>query len=153
MHTDSASFFYEMVLERLGGGVALCKKMQCYKLRTGEAVKILYSKIRGGRRQYWYSISASSLREIKKLKCDIFVFILGKDGFVKIPLAMLEECLSEAQATRNPDGSIKHYHVYISKPPNVVLKGDGYSIERNVWLHYQSFNKQTSQASTHTQKQ
>ena len=48
------------------------------------------------------------------LKSTHVVFILGDSGFVVVPLDTINEYLKTTKVSKNPDGSIRHYHVLIS---------------------------------------
>ena len=44
------------------------------------------------------------------------------DGCISVPIATLRKYLQKTYETKNPDGSIRHYHVYISGPPTPALR-------------------------------
>jgi hypothetical protein len=49
------------------------------------------------------------------------IFILGQYGFVSLPLAILSDYLAQAGTSPKADGTVRHYHVLISKEPKVEL--------------------------------
>jgi hypothetical protein len=111
------------VIIQLGGGEVVSSKNRCYRLHDGRTVKVQYSKLHETHQAFWYGINPSSYNHVKELGCTHFIFILGSEGFVTLPLSTIDEYVSTAYVTNNPDGSIRHYHVHISPPPDVVLKG------------------------------
>ena len=44
-------------------------------------------------------------------------FVLGSWGFALVPIETVIEYCRHTKATKNPDGSILHYHVLISPEP------------------------------------
>lgn len=111
------------VLTQLGGGEVVSGKNRCYRLNDGRVAKIQYSKLHEKHEAFWYGINPSSYAQAKALGCNCFIFIMGDDGFVILPLEMVDTHINTAYVTNNPDGSVRHYHVHISPPPDVVLKG------------------------------
>jgi len=63
--------------------------------------------------------------ELRPLSFSEFIFILGEEGFVVIPIPVVDKYLLTAYTTENPDGTIRHYHVYLSVPPDVHVNGHG----------------------------
>jgi hypothetical protein len=50
---------------------------------------------------------------------------MGQDGIVDVPMSTIEKYLKTTYTTSNADATVRHYHVHISPPPEVVLKGYG----------------------------
>jgi len=48
-------------------------------------------------------------------------FIMGEIGVLKLPLNILEEYILQANTSPKPDGTIKHYHLFIRTKPKVEL--------------------------------
>jgi hypothetical protein len=127
------------VIEQLGGGEVLNGPRKCFKLNDGGVVKVQYSKFHDKHQAFWYGITPSSYSQVKALGCNAFVFILGETGFAKVPIGVVEEYLSTTYTTRNTDGTIRHYHVHISPPPDVVLKGYDNSPDKGLGSYFRPF--------------
>jgi hypothetical protein len=65
---------------------------------------------------------------------------MGDVGFVVLPLHIVDKFISTAYVTRNADNSIRHYHVHISPPPDVVLKGYDNAPDEDIDGYFQSLN-------------
>lgn len=111
------------VVNLLGGGEVVSSKFRCYRLADGRVVKIQYSKLHERRQAYWYGISPHSHEQAKVLGVTDFIFLMGGEGFVPLSVSTVDEFLKTAYATNNPDGTIRHYHMHLSQPPEVLLKG------------------------------
>ena len=48
-------------------------------------------------------------------------FIMGETGVLKLPFNVLEEYIAQANTSNKPDGSVKHYHIFIKSDPKVEL--------------------------------
>jgi hypothetical protein len=112
-------------VEQLGGGELVSSKLKCYKLADGRVVKVQYSKFHERHQAYWYGINPLSYAAAKEIGCSHYVFVMGTDGFAEVPIEIIDLFIPTAYATKNMDGSVRHYHVHISPPPDVVLKGYG----------------------------
>lgn len=112
-------------IEQLGGGELINSKLKCYKLSDGRIVKVQYSKLHERHQAFWYGINPSSYEVAKDVGCTHFVFVMGQDGFVDVPLTIVDKYVNNAYVTNNTDGTVRHYHVHISPPPDVVLKSYG----------------------------
>jgi hypothetical protein len=127
-------------IDQLGGGEVVSGKNKCYRLADGRVVKIQYSKLHEKPNLYWYGINPSSYNHAKALGCTHFIFIMGVDGFVVLPLADVDKYLQTAYDTKNPDGTVRHFHVQITAPPDVVLRGFDKGPDQDVSAHFQAFN-------------
>lgn len=112
-------------IEQLGGGELINSKLKCYRLSDGRVVKVQYSKLHERHQAFWYGINPSSYQAAKDIGCTHFIFVMGEDGFIDVPLATIDTYLAGAYVTKNMDATIRHYHIHISPPPDVVLKGYG----------------------------
>lgn len=112
-------------IEKLGSDRIVSSKLQCYLLTDGRIVKAQYSKFHERHQAYWYGINPSSLTAARELECSHFIFVMGEDGFVDLPVSIVEEYLEHAYVTKNSDGSVRHFHIHISSPPDIVMKGYG----------------------------
>ena len=106
---------------------------RCYRLSGGMVVHPKYSKYHEADRYYWYGMSPSVLQRCEEHSVSEVVFILGEQGYVRIPYSMLKEYLESAGVSRQTNGSIRHYHIYISPPPEPRLYTDnenrGYALQ------------------------
>jgi serine/threonine protein kinase len=127
------------VINLLGGGEVISSKNRCYRLTDGRIVKIQYSKFHERYRVYWYGINPASYTQSKALGCTDCVFIMAEDGFVLVPIALVDDYLPHAYRTENADGTIHHYHVQIGPPPDLLLKGDGSAPDVELASYYQAF--------------
>lgn len=102
-------------LEILGGGSFQKNigNIKFYNLESGERVSIKYSKYYESDQSYWYGITPSTFENYRNENISHLAFILGSEGVVKLPFEILEEYLKITNKTLHPDGSIKHYHVFI----------------------------------------
>jgi hypothetical protein len=112
-------------IEQLGGGELINSRIQCYRLTSGHVVKVQYSKLHERHQAYWYGINPSSYEAAKGFGCTHIVFVMGQDGFVDVPISTVDKYVANAYSTKNADGTVRHYHVHISPPPDVALKGYG----------------------------
>jgi hypothetical protein len=111
-------------IEQLGGEL-INSRLKCYRLSDGRVAKVQYSKLHEQHQAFWYGINPSSYKAAKDVGCTHFIFVMGQDGFVVVPLPIIDRYLTTAYVTKNADGTVRHYHVHISPPPDVVLKGYG----------------------------
>ncbi|MFT3743780.1 MAG: hypothetical protein QM785_05740 [Pyrinomonadaceae bacterium] len=122
-------------IERLGGGEVVNSRLNVYKLADGRVVKLQYSKFHESHQTYWFGISPRPYQTAKELGVSEIVFVLGEEGFVVVPTYKVDAYLESAYQTKNPDGSIRHYHMYISPAPDVFLKaftnGDDIDVREN----------------------
>jgi hypothetical protein len=128
------------VIEQLGGGEVVSGKNKCYRLQDGRVVKVQYSKLYERHQAYWYGINPSSYDQTKLLGCTHFIFVMGDVGFVVLPLSLVDQFISTAYVTRNPDKSIRHYHVHIAPPPEVHLKGYSNAPDVDISSYFQALD-------------
>jgi hypothetical protein len=113
---------FELV-QTLGGGKleARVGRFRCYRLDKGDIINIKRSKYHESNNYYWYGISTSSLKYVEEYSVTHIVFVMGEEGFVKIPMQLIQEFLDITKVSRNEDGSIRHFHCLISPGPNPEL--------------------------------
>lgn len=111
------------IIELLGGGKleASIRTFKCYSLNDGNIVYIKKSRYYPRSNNYWYGIGTPSLEYIKEYNVTHIVFIMGEFGFVKVPISLIHKFLENTLTSKNPDGSIRHYHCYISHSPEPEL--------------------------------
>lgn len=126
------------VIEQLGGGEIVSGKNRVYRLNDGTVAKIQFSKLHERHQAYWYGISPPSYEQSKTLGTTQFVFVMGKEGFVAVPVSLVDTYLKTAYVTTNSDGTIRHYHVHISPPPDVEFKGYNNAPDLNVSDKFQT---------------
>jgi hypothetical protein len=126
------------VIGSLGGGEVVSSRNKCYRLHDDRVVKVQYSKLYDRHQVYWYGINPSSYSQAKSLGCTHFIFILGNDGFLTVPLSVIDSYIATAYVTKNPDDSIRHYHVHIAPPPDVALKGYGNASDVDMVKYFQT---------------
>lgn len=125
------------VIEQLGGGEVINSRTKCYRLSDGRVIAVKYSRFHERNQTFWYGINPSSLEQLKGLGCTHIVFVMASDGFVVVPIATVDAYLSNTLVTKNADGSVRHFHVYISPPPNVAMTGLGGGADLDVGRLYQ----------------
>ena len=111
------------VLELMGGGKLheSSGRFKCFDLNDSRRVHIKYSKLHQRGNYFWYGVRSAIFERLTDLKSTHVVFILGDSGFVVVPLDTINEYLKTTKVSRNPDGSIRHYHVLISNDPEPEL--------------------------------
>ncbi|MBN8626818.1 MAG: hypothetical protein J0M17_15155 [Planctomycetes bacterium] len=127
------------VISLLGGGEVVSSKNRCYRLADGRMVKIQYSKLHARHQLFWYGINPSSYNQTKALGCSHFIFVMGDEGFVVLPVELVDEYLRTAYVTNNPDGTTRHFHVHISPPPDVKLLGYANADDLDVSTDFAAF--------------
>jgi len=70
---------------------------------------------------YWYGIAPSAVQYCSQFKVTHVVFIMGEEGFVRVPVDVVLEFLKHTRTSNNPDGTIRHYHCLISPGPEPEL--------------------------------
>jgi hypothetical protein len=110
------------VIELLGGGQlkAAVRRFKCYTLLDGSVVYVKISKCYPSN-DYWYGIGTSSLEYIDEYDVTHIIFVMGDFGFVKVPISIVKDFLKNTATSKNPDGSIRHYHCFISGGPEPIL--------------------------------
>ena len=112
-------------LEALGGAelVASVRGFKCYRLSgDGSIVTVRRSKFYESSNDYWYAISERALDYFEEYGVTHVVFVMAREGLVTVPLSVLEEYFNAAAGTsKNPDGSIRQYHILISPGPESEL--------------------------------
>jgi hypothetical protein len=111
------------VVEQLGGGSLITGpgRFKCYRLADGRIIHIKRSKFYEKNSYYWYGINANSLEQATQLGVTHFCFVLGGWGFSLVPIRIVEEFCNSTKVTRNPDGTVRHYHALISPEPEPEL--------------------------------
>ena len=111
------------VIEELGGGeVEIIEgRYKFYKLPDGDKLHIKRSKFYPRHEYYWYGISPRSLERSKDCGVTHILFIMGEEGFVIVPISIVEEFSKETRTSIKEDGTIRHYHLLFSTGPEPEL--------------------------------
>jgi hypothetical protein len=109
-------------INTLGGGhiVERIGSTNVFKLANGENVIAKYSK-RYNAGEYWFAMYPASVDAYRQKAMDSIIFLLGSEGFAKVPLRVIDEYLNEAHVTRKDDGTIQKYHIRIKATPDFRL--------------------------------
>lgn len=105
------------------GAELIDSRIKLYRLPDSRIVKIQYSRFHANHQTFWYGIAPNSYANAKKRGCSAVVFVMGDVGLVIVPIETLDRFLETTYVTNNPDGSLRHHHVFVTPPPNVRLKG------------------------------
>jgi hypothetical protein len=135
----AGSFIFDAI-QQLGGGEVISSRNKCYRLTDGRVVKVQYSKLHERHQAFWYGLNPSSIEHAEEVGCTDFVFILGDEGFVVMPWDRITAFMRTAYVTNNSDGSVRHYHLHISPPPDVRLKGYGNAPDQDVSNTFTAFD-------------
>lgn len=110
-------------LELMGGGVLEKSegRTKFYRLNDKSLVSFKYSKKHENGQYFWYGITPTAMEKYRNNKIDFLAFITGNDGVLKLPFEILEQYITQANTTNSPDGSVKHYHVFIKTGEKVYL--------------------------------
>lgn len=111
------------VVEALGGG-ELHKgegRFKFYEMESGEVIHVKRSKFHERNNYYWYGISPTVLERSRESGVTHVVFVMGGEGFVLVPLDVVEEFVEGTRYSSNEDGSVSHYHCLISPAPEPEL--------------------------------
>jgi hypothetical protein len=128
-------------LEVLGGGVYNGKSgnIKLYTLNDSSVISIKYSKRYDIDSSFWYGITPSAMEKYRTAKINYLAFIMGEEGVLKLPFHILEEYIAQANTSNYPDGSIKHYHIFIKEEPEVTLYTNQAKRQWNVSEYYYDF--------------
>ena len=94
---------------------------KCYRLKDATVIFVKRSKYYPKHDYYWYGIRPSSLDYCKEYRVTHIVFVMGEEGFVKVPLEIVLEYVKNSGTSRNADGSVKHYHLVVTPGPEPEL--------------------------------
>lgn len=111
------------VVEILGGGKveASVGRFKCYRMTDGSIIHVKRSKFHAEDKYYWYAISTVAWESCRQYTVSHVVFVMGDEGFAKVPVSIVAEFLKGAGVSRNQDGSVRHYHCLISQGPKPEL--------------------------------
>jgi hypothetical protein len=113
------------VIEQLGGGSLLAgvggAKFRVFQLNDGRIVNIKRSKFHAQDNYYWYGMSPNSLERSMDVGVTHYVFIMGAWEFVAVPIETVQNFCAHTKASKNSDGSIRHFHLLISPEPTPTL--------------------------------
>ena len=88
-----------------------------YKMPNGDVIHLKYSKYYERNKSYWYGITPESLNYADEYGISHFGFIIGEEGCVIVGLDVMKEFVKNAKTSPNPDGTVRHYHFFVSPGP------------------------------------
>ena len=114
------------VIEDLGGEVEQVGsgRFRIHKVGDGKVVNVKYSKRHGD--YYWYAIRTPLWADMSRAGATHVVFIVGQEGYLTVPIAVVDEYLRQANVTRAGDGTVHHYHLTISAEPKLEFFTHGH---------------------------
>jgi hypothetical protein len=115
------------VTEALGGGEvkAGAGRFKSYAMADGTVIHIKRLKFYERHDYYWYGITPSALQQCHKRGVTHVVFVMGGEGFVRVPLDLVAEFVKSTRYSSSEDGSVSHYHCLISPGPEPQLYYSG----------------------------
>ena len=125
-------------LDLMGGGQfeGSSGNIKFYKLENSDRLSLKYSKTYDSDPPYWYGITPSAMEKYRNAELTHLGFIMGETGVLKLPIKVLEEYISQANTSNKPDGSVKHYHIFIKSEPKVELYTNKSKKKWNVDSHF-----------------
>ncbi len=129
------------VIKQLGGGTLVTGggRVKCYKLEDGRVINIRRSKFYEKYNYYWYGLNPRSLDQGKDMGMTHLVFVMGEWGFVVVPIETVLKFCKNTSISKNPDGSLRHYHVLISPEPEPQMYWSNEAPKFNVTEYAQAF--------------
>ena len=111
------------LLEELGGGelVAAERRFKVYELEDQNRIYIKRSKYYPREDNYWYSLTTKALEYIQEYGVTQLGLVMGEEGFVNVQFEIIEDYLEHALTSKNNDGSVRQYHLYLTPGPEVEL--------------------------------
>ena len=111
------------VLKQLGGGDIYRTegRFKVYQLESGKRIHIKRSKFHERYNYYWYALTMMAWDNIHEYGVKEIIFVMGEEGFVCVPVDIIEEYLDHTFTSKDEEGSIQQYHLYISPGPEVTL--------------------------------
>ena len=89
-----------------------------YKSGNGDIVHLKYSKHYERNNIYWYGITPESIIYADEIGITHFGLVIGEEGCVLVDIDTMKRYNSEAKTSPHSDGSVRHYHLFISPGPN-----------------------------------
>lgn len=113
---------YEVV-ELLGGGEHQVSegRFKIYQMQDGSIVHIKRSKYYPRHDYYWYGITPSALERSIESGVTHIVYVMGEEGFAKIPIQTVQDFVANTRTSDNKDGTVRYYHCLISSGPQPEL--------------------------------
>ena len=110
-----------------------------YIYENEDKIRLIYSKDYENR-PFWYGITSVALKHFENENLTHVVFILGTEGIVKVPIDVVKKYLNTAGVSKNPDGSVKHWHVLISSGKEHIMFTNSNTPEYDLDSYFYSFN-------------
>ena len=130
------------IIELLGGGQlrASVRRFKCYRLQDSSVVYVKKSKYYASQDYYWYAITLASLEYIREYSITHVVFVMADFGFAKVPISLVNDFLKHTGTSKNPDGSLRHYHLLISHGPDPKLYWSNEQPKYSLVEYFQAFD-------------
>lgn len=130
------------IVELLGGGVLETsnRRFKCYRLTDGSLVHIKRSKFHEENNYYWYGVGASAYAYCQEYGVNHIVFVMGKEGFLRVPCDIVREFVPHTGASKNSDGSLRHYHCLVSPGPKPELYSSNEAPRFQLAEYYHAFD-------------
>lgn len=111
------------VVEMLGGGEvdSITGRFKYYRMEDGSVLHMKRSKYHERNDNYWYGVTPLVIDRCEEAGVTHLVFVMGGEGFVKVPLSTVKEFVEHTRYSTNEDGSVSHYHCLISPGPDAEL--------------------------------
>ena len=135
-----ASSEYE-IIDLLGGEKVETSTpdFKCYRLQDGTIIYAKRSKYYTRHEYYWYGIQPRTLDKCAENKVTHIVFIMGDEGFAKVPIETVLQFVKITRFTKNDDGTVRHYHILISPGPDPKLYWSQDKKKFDLKQYYQTF--------------
>jgi hypothetical protein len=119
---------------RAGGG-----RFKHLRLKDGRVVNVKHAKKQERTGYYWFGIHHTLWEDMNKAGVTHLVLILAGTGFLTLPLAIVQEYVTNARVSRTPGGTVRHYHVHAFGEPELVLFHYGSQVRVPVKEYYSKF--------------
>ena len=92
-----------------------------YKMPDGKLIHLKYSKFYERNETFWYGVKPSNFEVAKENGIDRFGFITSDEGVLIVETNELVRYCETARKSTWENGEIKHFHIFISAPPEPTL--------------------------------
>lgn len=125
-------------LDLVGGIKSSYKKdsVMYYLLNDGRKAVMKYSKLHKSGVAYWFGITPHSLEALESEGVTNYIFILGYEGIINLPIKALYSYIKNADITYKDALHIKHYHVRIKYDERIILYNKVEQIDLQLFYFY-----------------